>query len=512
MEEIIKQDKKPVLEKVWVWYLIVLTAAGVLYVFTCAPAILWQDSGLFVYRIYHNDIEGNLGLALAHPLYILTGMLVKSISVGQLAFRINLMSAFFGALAVANLFLLLRLWSGKIMPALIGAITLAVSWTFWQHAVIAETYTLFAAQFFGELIMLLLYVRSRRVKYLYFLGFLNGLTIANHMWGVFGFACYVIFIAVLLVRRQIGCKNLIIFALLWVIGALPYEYIIVKNIIASGDIAGTLASAVFGDMWQSKVFNVSVSAKLMLENIIFILLNFPTPNFILLFVGLWCLYKKAPSRGFGNIVLVLVAFHFVFAFRYNVPDRFAFFIPFYCLAAVLMGLGADVVLSRCGRKGLLWGILLFTLLPIAVYFFTPDFARKTYKPLGQRRQRPYRDEYQYFLQPWKTGYRGAERFAREALDMVEQDAIIYAYTTDAHALLYMQEVMGQRSDVKIVSDHDMSKDAPVFTDETVEKLLESGAVYVTSATKSYCPRFILDNYDTVKQGVLYRVVKREQRE
>ena len=36
---------------------------GTLYVLTCAPGPLWQDSGLFQYRIWHNDIEGKLGLA-----------------------------------------------------------------------------------------------------------------------------------------------------------------------------------------------------------------------------------------------------------------------------------------------------------------------------------------------------------------------------------------------------------------------------------------------------------------
>ena len=46
------------------------------------------------------------------------------------------------AIAVANLYLLVRLWSGRNFPALIATVTLAVSHTFWRHASIAETYTL----------------------------------------------------------------------------------------------------------------------------------------------------------------------------------------------------------------------------------------------------------------------------------------------------------------------------------------------------------------------------------
>ena len=188
MQEISKQDKAVIPGSIVLWYLIVLAGAGTLYAISCAPAILWQDSGLFVYRIWHNDLQGDLGLALAHPLYIMIGIAVKHIPLGDLAYRVNLISVCCGAVAVANLFLLLRLWLGKNLPAIIGAVTLAVSWNFWQHAVIAEIYTLYTAQMLAELIMLLLYIRTKRVRYLYLLGLFNGLAIANHMWGVFGLA------------------------------------------------------------------------------------------------------------------------------------------------------------------------------------------------------------------------------------------------------------------------------------------------------------------------------------
>ncbi len=489
-------------------YLIVLMLAGALYVFTCAPAVLWQDSGLFVYRIWHNDLEGNLGLALAHPLYIMIGIAVKSIPFGDLAHRLNLISAVFGAVAVANLFLLLRLWLGTNLPAIAGAITLAVSWTFWANAVVAEDYTLFAAQMLAELILLLQYVRTKKIGCLYFLGLLNGLAIANHLWAVFGLVCYAVFCIALLVRRQIGLKHVVTVAVLWLIGAAPYEYLIVKNIILSHDFWGTLASAVFGVGWKGSVLNASMSMKMIFENVIFILLNFPTPNFLLLFLGLWVLPKAAPSRGFASIFTAMLILHFLFAFRYTVPDRHAFFLPFYCLAAVLVGLGAGVVLERCSRRVLIFAVLAFALLPIPAYCVAPAVARRFYKPLGQRRQRPYRDEYKYWLQPWKTGCRGAERFANEALDSVEENAVIYAYTTDVHTLLYVQEVKGRRRDVKIVSDHDKSENAPDLNEETVADLVNNSGLYVASVQTGYCPAFLLENYDFVRTGILYRAVRK----
>lgn len=510
MKEMSRQAKSDFFESALPMYLIVLVGTGVLYIVTCAPAILWQDSGWFVYRIWHNDIQGELGLALAHPLYILIGMMVKYVPFGDFAHNVNLLSAVFGAVAVANLFLLVRLWLGKSVPAVVAAITLGLSWTFWFNAAIAEVYTLYAAQMFAELVVLLQYMRTKRIGYLYLLGLLNGLTIANHLWGVFGFACYTILVIVLLARRQIKMRHFGVIVLLWVVGAVPYEYLVIKNLIVTGDVGGTLASAVFGSGWQRSVLNTSISIRMVWENIIFILLSFPTPNIVFFFVGLWVLRRAAPDRSFANIIIAMLILHFAFAFRYTVPDRYVFFLPFYCLAAVLIGLGADAFFSRSNRRVAVVAVLVFALLPIPTYFLTPTLAKKTYKALGQRRQRPYRDEYTYWLQPWKTGYRGAERFANEALDMVEENAIIYAYFTDVHALLYVQEVKGKRPDVRIVSDHNnSSKGAPAFNQETITQLMNDSAVYVSSPVKGYCPEFLLDNYNFVQAGVLWRVVERK---
>jgi hypothetical protein len=463
-----------------------------------------------VYRIWHNDLQGNLGIALAHPLYIMIGIAAKLIPVGELAWRINMLSAIFGSVAVANLYLLLRLWLGKVWPAVIGAVTLTVSWTFWQNAVIAEVYTPYAAQLFTELLVLLQYVRTQRAGYLCLLGFLNGLSISNHLWGVFPLACYGTYLLILLLKREISLNIPVIFIILWVFGAAPYEYLIVKNIVVTGDVGGTIKSALFGSIWQGAVLNTNLSAKVFIENIVFIALNFPTLNFLFLFIGLSVLYKKSPSTGFANIILAMTVLYFVFAFRYTVSDRHEFFLPFYCLAAVFIALGADWLLSkyRSWKLGVL--ILILALLPVGSYFVTPKIAREYYKPLAERRQRPYRDEYTYWLVPWKTGERGAERFATEALKDVEKNAVVYAYTTDVHAMLYMQEVKCLRPDVKIVSGHDHSKDAPELDDNSVAKILAEGSLYVTSNRQGYYPSFLNNGFYFSPDGLIYRVVKEKE--
>ena len=492
-------------------YVIVLCAALALYIFSCAPGALWQDSGLIQYRIWHNDIEGFFGLAVSHPIFYILAIGVKYIPVGEFIHRVNLVSAIAGAVAVANIFLLMRLWLGRNLPAIVAAVTLAVSHTFWRHASIIETYTLWTALFLAELIILLQYTKTRRVHYLYWLGLLSGFSIAVHMLASIPLICYVVFIAFLLAKKEIHIKNLAIIVLLWIAGALPYEYLIVKNIIQTGDMTSTLASAAFGLRWQSAVLNTSLSMGIMKENFLYIMLNFPTPNFLLFFAGCFGLFKMSPGRSFRNVILALTALFFLFAFRYTVPDRYAFFIPFYCLVSILIGLGTDILQSQKNHKVYAFLVLLFCVLPVGVYAALPPLAKKIQLNIGTRNDIPHRDDYKYFLRPWKTGYKGAERFAEEALDLPEDNAVIYADTTTVGPLLYLQEIKGKRPDVKIVSGTINSKDATKFDERTIGQLLEAGPVYVVSPRPEYCPQFVLDNYDFIRKGILWQVIESEER-
>ncbi len=491
-------------------YFGILCAALALYAVSCADGALWQDSGLIQYRVWHNDIEGFLGLALSHPLFYILAIGAKYVPLGEFAHRINLVSAIAAAVAVANMFLLVRLWLGRNMPAVIATVTLAVSHTFWRHASIAETYTLWTALFLAELIMLLQYTRTRRVCYLYWLGLLGGLSIAVHILASIPLLCYVVFVIFLLVKKEIRAGDLAIIALLWILGALPYEYLIVSNIVQTGDVADTLASAAFGQRWRGAVLNTSLSVEIMKENFLYILLNFPTPNILLFLAGCLGLFKIQLSRGFRNVLLGLIVLFFVFAFRYTVPDRYAFFIPFYCMVSILTGLGAHLLQERTNRKVLVFCVLLFSFVPIGVYAAAPTLAGRMQLDIGARGDVPYRDDYEYFLRPWKTGYKGAENFADEALSLAQKNAVIYADTTAVAPLLLARQVNGKRPDVKIVSGTVNSRDAPKFNEQTIEQLLKEWPIYVVSPKPGYCPAFVLDNYDLVRVGILWQVVESEE--
>ncbi|MBW8000420.1 MAG: DUF2723 domain-containing protein [Planctomycetes bacterium] len=489
-------------------YFAVLALALLFYVFSCAPGALWQDSGVIQYRVLHNDIEGGMGLALSHPLFYIIAIAVKYVPLGNFLYRVNLVSAIAAALAVGNIFLFVRLLTARNFAAVIAAITLAVSHTFWRHGSIIETYTLYTALFTTELILLLLYIKSSRVKYLYWLGFISGLSIATHMLGSLALLCYGIFFVYLLAKKKIFVKDFLIIVLVWILGALPYEFLIIKNIAASGDFLGTLASAAFGNGWQGDVLNTALSARIIKENILFIGLNFPTPNILLFFAGVWVLFRDSRAKAIRNILLALTLLFFIFAFRYTIADRYAFFIPFYCMVSIFIGYGVGFLQSAAKRRILAYLILAFSVLPVLIYWFLPSVVKSRGISLGISRTIPYRDEYNFFLQPWKDGYHGADRFSTEALESVEKNAVIYADGTTAYALLLTREIENKRTDVSVVSNHATINNIGEYGSEAIANLISERAVYVVSPRPGYCPEFLLERYDFVKAGVLHRVVEK----
>jgi len=493
------------LSRPWCAYVAVLVATGIFYGISCAPGALWQDSGLIQYRLWHNDIEGFLGLAIAHPLYYIVALGAKMLPVGNFGHRVNLVSAFAGAVAVANLYLLVRLWLERNFPAIIAATTLAVSHTFWQHASMAETYTLWTALFLAEMIVLLRYSRTARTGDLYVLGLLNGLAIAVHMLAVIPGLCYAVLLLVLLGRRAIRLREAALVVVFWMVGALPYEYLIGREMMQSGDILGTLASAAFGDRWRGDVLNTHLSWQLVKENALLLVLNFPTPNAVLFLAGAVALFKMRAMAMYRCWIVALMGLFLAFAFRYTVSDRYAFFIPFYVVVSGIIGLGAHAV-QQCARRSVLLALIgVGTLVPIAVYAVAPTLAVRMNLGLSTRGDVPYRDDVTFFLRPWKTGYRGAERFAREALEAVPSQAVIYADTTTVAPLLYVQEVQGSRPDVSIVTGIVCSEGAPPYGKDVFEQVVEAHPVYLTSRRPGYCPRFVLGEYTATQEGLLWRV-------
>lgn len=124
-------------------------AAFGLYLATLAPTVLEADGGEFQFVPWLPGIAHSTG----YPLYILLGWLwTHLLPIGEVAWRMNLLSAVLAAAAVGLTYAVARQMLDRTLPvtplpariiaAVMAAATFAVSHTFWSQALIAEVYTL----------------------------------------------------------------------------------------------------------------------------------------------------------------------------------------------------------------------------------------------------------------------------------------------------------------------------------------------------------------------------------
>jgi hypothetical protein len=486
--------------------LAVFAAALLLYVVSMAPGVLWQDSGLAQVRVLRGDLYGRLGLALSHPLYYTIAFAFQALPFAESAWKTNLVSAVFGALTVTIVFVLLAWATRDRTAALIGAISLAVAHTFWQHCALAEVYTVTTALLTGELLCLWRFEQTRRPGLLAMLFLLNGLGVSNHMLAVLSLACYGTYVLVLLVRGRISARWVPVLAFAWVGGASLYLGMIVAQIVQGADVGATIQSALFGVHFRQDVLNVIPSVRGLVNSVLILGLNFPTPVALLAPVGLVCMIRRARRSAFSAVFLGLVAIHLAWAVRYDVPDQYTFFIPTVVLIAILIGLGAQRWLAARGTR---WrGILLAgALVPAAVYLPLPAIARSANLPIGTRRDLPFRDTYAYFLRPWKTGNRGARQFADALCEHLPPDAVIMASTTAVRPIHYAQLTGRWRDDIRVYPPIEVTPQtlAP-FTEQALQDDIAAGRVFVVDPYGGGAPRWMRHGaYEYVKGPLVYQV-------
>lgn len=152
-------------------------AAFLLYWRTAAPTVLPGDSGELQFAAW--------GFWLAHPtgypLYLLLGGVWQHlVQIGDPAFRMNLFSAFWSALAVGVTFAIFWQTTRSRGASVIAALTFAVSPLFWSQAIRAEVYAL--NTFFVALLSLLgiLWTRTPSRKYAAAFALVFGFSLAHH--------------------------------------------------------------------------------------------------------------------------------------------------------------------------------------------------------------------------------------------------------------------------------------------------------------------------------------------
>ncbi|HUT59148.1 MAG TPA: DUF2723 domain-containing protein [Phycisphaerae bacterium] len=479
-------------------YVLVFLAFLLLYGLTSQRGPAWQDSGIYQWRIWRFELTGWLGLALAHPFLIVVGKAFQFLPLGDVAWRLNLVSAVCGAAAVANIALLVRrLAPQRPLAAWLAAGVFGLAHTTWWLATICESQMLLAAIFTLELNVLLSLVRRPTWRLAVVLGAVSGLGWTAHNLALLALPAYGLTVVHLCARRRLAWWSAPLMAAAWLGGGALLLALIGREAMDVG-LSAAVHSALFGQSWRGAV--LGGSAKALAMGCGYIAFNFANLALPLAVVGLWALRRSVPTC-LKWAMTYLAAVYLLFAIRYQVPDQFMFFVPFYAIVAILAGLGS-ARLGDLSRWRWLPKVAAVSLaLGPAIYAVAPTVWGAVHLPLPGRKDLAFRDPARYWLTPWKVDEESARRFARAALAEAPDDGIIIADSTSYYPLLWTRRVERRGSKVQLV----LSGDA------TPHEIREGTPhVFVVSSLSGYCPAWLAARADLYRpEGkTLFRVLWR----
>lgn len=204
-------------------FFLVVFAVFAVYIW-CAPrTIVLEDDSFFVLTAYFNGIAHPPG----YPLYTLLAHLATYLPFGSIAFRVHLLSAFFGAISCGCLWWFCRLiFPGKLF-AYTSAFLYGLSSIFWSQSIIAEVYTLNVLLFLILLIFAINYLSNQNKNILMCIAFIYGLAISNH-WPLIILSTPMLLCVVWPVRKYIYSQYFVIIPT-FLLGLLPYFYMFIRS-------------------------------------------------------------------------------------------------------------------------------------------------------------------------------------------------------------------------------------------------------------------------------------------
>jgi len=461
---------------------------------------------MFQWRVLNTDLTGDLGLALSHPLYLAAGKLFMWFPLGDMPFRLNILSGIGMAVALANLAAVLFLLTGKRWIGFIISAILALAHTAWWLSTIAEVYTMSLAGLSAELWLLILLLRNPRWYLLAGLAFASGLGIVIHNLALLPLPVYGVIALLLIVRKRLPFGSAIIAAVCYLIGAAPYLFLVIISALQSGNIWGAVQSAVFGK-YAAEVLNLSPWSAHFKVNAALCAMNFVNALLPLAIVG-WINFRKRLGPMIANALGAITLIELMFAIRYNVPDQFTFFLPSLLMIVVAAGVGLRVLsdLSKSWRNAAVIACMVSIIIQPLFYAAMPRLVEASGIALNRARTLPFRDEFRYWLVPWKHNERSAELFAAAALKQAAPDGIMLADSTSIYPLLLVQRLRGLFPSVSIQYNGNplpgYSANPRAFRDRLGNRIL-----YVVSPFPGYiAPRLIEDaDFIRAENEVLYRV-------
>lgn len=436
------------------------------YVLTLCPTVFTGDSGELIASAYTLGVPHSPG----YPLYCMLGKLFTFIPRGNIALRLNLMSAVFASGATVMVYLIITQLIKMLKPeasvttkslsALSASLIFAYSSTFWSQAVIAEIYTLFIFMCGLTTLLLLKWVYKKENRLLYWFCFLYGVTITCHQLGFFLGPAFFLIILFYQPKTFVKPKLLLAMFLFFVLGLSLYLYIPIRafsnpvvnwnNIHSLGGFIGYLLRKQYGEL------NTNYNLSYFTNFVNFDIKHFEffpslleaefTVVWVCCFFGIITLVLKAK-----RLLLFFLSVFFMTAWKIwlvipiNAHGLYVgrvYLLPAYIFLAVLIGLGFFYLfeLSLTSARKFFYYLTVFGISLLMVYPLVMNYKEN--------------DQSQNYV---------AYDFGMNILDTLDKNAIVFGHGDNTLFILaYLKFVEGLRPDVTVYDDiaGDIFKNTP----------------------------------------------------
>ena len=469
------------------------TLSLALYVRTLAPSVLYGDISEF------QTLSYTLGMthASGYPTQIMIGKLFTFLPFGDIAYRVNLMSAFFGALAVANVYLIVRLLGGWRMAGFVASAALATSVFFWRRTIFAESYGPAAGMLTVVWLAVLLWRRSDRWSWLFLAGVAGGLSLGIHSTVIMTGASVLVYMLLTARKRSawIGAAAGTILGLALTFAFFfyldhndPPSSIYNTTYRTNLDLRGLTPEefespmgrflAVFpaGSFWT---YFFSAEPGEMQRRLGEYVHSFPRWQFAGILLGALALFvvPKIGQRRWREGLYALIAFALIWGFAVTV--EFSVYQEFYVPAAVIvhvwLGMGVSALLDGVQwsfkrwhvpdpeRSGAYVSLIGLALLALSIWNARTDLRLAITEGTTT------------FIQEEKIYPRDPERATKEAhriLSQVEDDAIVFANWDRLYSYVYTAHILEERTGIalhEVLAPPEPGSTMKAYIDANIEK-------------------------------------------
>jgi len=463
------------------------TIAFSVYLRTLAPTVMWYDMGEFATSAYVLGIAHNTG----YPLYILLGKLFTFLPIGDVAYRVNLMSAFFAALTVFVVFLIVDRLTQKRSAAWLAALTVAFSSTLWANATWAVSYDLNA--FLTALIfwLFLRWQESGSRKWIYLAGLIFGLSLGNHRLILIVFlpGLYLIWYMTRSGVDRLGWKGLAILCGLVLLGFSINLYLPLRAaqepayMWANASDPDTLLRMLFIGASDRSTFinpfrNVATRRIWLTTLTRFPAYELTVPGLLLAVIGGYWLYRSKRPVFLSSILAMLLTL--VMISVYGIHNIFNYFLPIYLFLSIWIGCGAAYIVT--------W---MATSLPRDIdsrlAILRPKF--RTANLLLLCFLIPFSLLLRNFSHLDRSQHRHASDFAHYLFSKLEDNAIVLADFWSWAPLMYTQLVEGEGPEIAVLP---ALSDSDVDQMQFLDVLQEAGATVYVAVSAEDTPRLQIE--------------------